>query len=61
MLTLNYVAPNSTVVIEGSRSINIDDDVLEIIEEFKATAAYKNIKLELIGLGKFFAARKVAN
>lgn len=60
MLTLDHVAPNSTVVIDASRSVNIDDDVLEIIEEFKATAAYKNIKIEQIGLDKFFAQRKPA-
>ncbi|MDX5419514.1 MAG: SulP family inorganic anion transporter, partial [Hymenobacteraceae bacterium] len=60
MLTLDHVAPNSTVVIDASRSVNIDDDVLEIIEEFKATAAYKNIKIETIGLDKFYAMRKVS-
>lgn len=60
MLTLDHVAPNSTVNIDATRSVNIDDDVLEIIEEFKATAAYKNIKLNLIGLDKFYAKRKVS-
>lgn len=60
MLTLDHVAPNSTVVIDASRSVNIDVDVLEIIEEFKATAAYKNIQLNLIGLDRFFAMRKVS-
>ncbi|MFD3001494.1 SulP family inorganic anion transporter [Pontibacter toksunensis] len=53
MLTLDHVARNSEVVIDASRSVNIDDDVLEIIEEFKNTAAYKNISLTLIGLDKF--------
>ena len=53
MLTLGHVARNSEVVIDASRSVNIDDDVLEIIEEFKNTAAYKNIRLTLIGLDKF--------
>lgn len=53
MLTLDHVARNSEVVIDASRSVNIDDDVLEIIEEFKNTAAYKNIRLTLIGLDKF--------
>ncbi|PVY42160.1 SulP family inorganic anion transporter [Pontibacter virosus] len=60
MLTLDHVAPNSTVVIDASRSVNIDDDVLEILEEFKATAAYKNIQIEQLGLDKFYAQRKVA-
>ena len=52
MLTLDHTAPNSTVTIDASRSVNIDVDVLEIIEEFKATARYKNIRLETIGLEK---------
>jgi MFS superfamily sulfate permease-like transporter len=60
MLTLDHVAPNSTVVIDASRSVNIDDDVLEILEEFKATAAYKNIRIEQIGLDKFYQQRKLA-
>jgi MFS superfamily sulfate permease-like transporter len=60
MLTLDHVAPNSTVVIDASRSVNIDDDVLEILEEFKATAAYKNIQIEQIGLDKFYGQRKIA-
>ncbi|MBX0331816.1 SulP family inorganic anion transporter [Pontibacter sp. HSC-14F20] len=59
MLTLNHVAPNSTVVIDASNSVHIDDDVLEIIEEFKATAAYKNIKMETIGLDRFYTQPKL--
>ncbi|WP_246000661.1 SulP family inorganic anion transporter [Pontibacter diazotrophicus] len=53
MLTLDHVARNSEVVIDATRSVNIDDDVLEIIEEFKNTAAYRNIRLTLIGMDKF--------
>src|SRR5690606_6945002 len=52
MLTLDHLPKNSEVLIDASHSINIDDDVLEIIEEFKQTAAYKNIKLETKGLEK---------
>lgn len=59
MLTLDHVAPNSTVNIDATRSVNIDDDVLEIIEEFKDTAAYKNIQLNLTGLDRFYERRKV--
>lgn len=57
MLTLQHVAPNSEVVIDATRSVNIDEDVLEIIEEFKSKAAYKNIKLEIIGLDRFYKTR----
>lgn len=52
LLTLDHLPKNSKVLIDASRSINIDDDVLEIIEEFKQTAAYKNIELETKGLEK---------
>lgn len=52
LLTLDHLPANSEVVIDASRSLNIDNDVLEIIEEFKHTADYKNIKLETIGLEK---------
>lgn len=50
MLTLDHLPANSAVVIDATRSVNIDDDVLEIIEEFKQNAAYRNIELETIGL-----------
>ena len=46
--TLNHLPENSKVVIDASRSINIDQDVMEIIEDFKVNAAYKNIDLEII-------------
>jgi MFS superfamily sulfate permease-like transporter len=56
MLTLDHLPANSEVVIDASRSVNIDADVLEIFEEFRNTAAYKNIKLEFIGLDRFIKA-----
>src|SRR5690606_11149417 len=60
MLTLNHVLTNFSVVINALRLMHIDDDVLEIIEELKVTAAYKNIKMETIGLDKFYAQRQLA-
>lgn len=50
MLTLSHLPENSSVVIDGSRSNNIDYDVLEIIQEFKTTAELKHIQLELIDI-----------
>jgi len=35
-------------VIDGSKSKFIDDDILEIIEDFKINAPSKNIKIEII-------------
>lgn len=48
-LMLEELPENSRVCIDGSRSINIDYDVLEIIQNFREHGAKeKNIKLNLI-------------
>ncbi|MGQ0828272.1 MAG: SulP family inorganic anion transporter [Bacteroidota bacterium] len=52
-LTLREVPDNATVVIDGSKSHNIDIDVIEIIHDFKNTAELKNIKLELKNIPAF--------
>lgn len=50
-LTLDHLPENSTVIIDGSKSINIDYDVLEIIQDFKAhTAPQRNITVETKGI-----------
>lgn len=46
--TLNHIPENSKLVIDASQSVEIDQDVLEIIEDFKANAAFKNIDLQII-------------
>ncbi|MEZ4933464.1 MAG: SulP family inorganic anion transporter [Saprospiraceae bacterium] len=46
--TLNHLPENSKVVIDASQSVEIDQDVLEIIEDFKVNAAFKNIDLQII-------------
>ena len=61
MLTLDHVAPNSEVVIDASRSVNIDDDVLEILHEFKSNAQYKNITITTIDMDRHFAKSKFIN
>lgn len=49
-LTLEAIPKNSTVVIDASKTVYIDYDVLEIIREFeKIIAPEKNIKLVLTG------------
>ena len=50
LLTLTALPENSHVVIDASRSKNIDYDVWEIIDNFKITAQTKNINLEIKGL-----------
>lgn len=52
MLTLDHLPKNSEVIIDATRSVVIDEDVLELIEDFKQNAAYKNIKLETLEAGK---------
>ena len=45
---LNKIPNNAHVVIDGSKSRFIDEDILEIIEDFKINAPSKNIKVEII-------------
>jgi MFS superfamily sulfate permease-like transporter len=46
--TLTQIPDGSKVIIDASKSINIDYDVIEIIEEFETNAQYRNIELEII-------------
>jgi MFS superfamily sulfate permease-like transporter len=49
--TLTQIPESSKVVIDGSRSVSIDYDVLEAIQNFKNhTAKLKNITVETIGI-----------
>ncbi len=49
--TLSQIPDGAKVIIDASKTINIDQDVLEIIEEFKTNAQYRDIELELIEVG----------
>ena len=46
--TLNQIPDNSKVIIDASKSINIDHDVIEIIEEFEVNAKHRGIDLTII-------------
>ncbi|MEL6718393.1 MAG: SulP family inorganic anion transporter [Bacteroidota bacterium] len=48
MQTLNHIPNDSKVIIDASKSIEIDQDVIEIIEEFKIGAHLKNIEVEVV-------------
>ncbi|MBP9689764.1 MAG: SulP family inorganic anion transporter [Bacteroidia bacterium] len=48
LATLEEIPVGEYVVIDGSKSRYIDYDVLEVINDFKETAKFRNIKLELI-------------
>lgn len=52
-LTLDQLRDGSHVIIDGSKSQNIDLDVLELIHDFKNTAELKKIKLELKNIPAF--------
>ncbi|MBX2816242.1 MAG: SulP family inorganic anion transporter [Saprospiraceae bacterium] len=45
---LNAIPPNRDLIIDASKSVNIDVDVLEIINDFRESAAQKNINIQMI-------------
>ena len=47
---LDTLPSNSKVIIDGTKTVNIDYDVLEIINDFKIHAEFENIDLKIIGL-----------
>lgn len=50
LLTLSHLPENSKLIIDGTNSVNIDYDVLEIIYDFIENAKYKNIDVQLINI-----------
>lgn len=48
--TLKMVPDNAKVIINGTRTVSIDQDVREIIEDFKVNAGHKGIDLKIMGL-----------
>ena len=43
--------PNNTrLLIDGTKSHFMDEDVLETIDDFKETAKIKNIEIEMMGI-----------
>ena len=50
MNTLNHLPENSKVIIDGSRTQNIHNDILEIFSDFKLNATQKNIDFSVIGM-----------
>ena len=49
--TLKEIPSHSKVIIDASRTVSIDQDVLEIIEDFEQRAKYDDIDLTIYGLG----------
>ncbi|MEL6863919.1 MAG: SulP family inorganic anion transporter [Bacteroidota bacterium] len=46
--TLSQIPDGAKVIIDASKSINIDHDVIEIIDEFETNAHYRDIELQVI-------------
>ncbi|MEM9886258.1 MAG: SulP family inorganic anion transporter [Bacteroidota bacterium] len=47
--TLNHIPQGSEVIIDASKSIDIDQDVVEIISDFKESAPSKDIRVKVLG------------
>lgn len=50
MKTLDAIPPHTKVIIDASKSVNIDYDVYEIIREFESKSQLNNIDLTIKGL-----------
>jgi MFS superfamily sulfate permease-like transporter len=53
---LNHVEPGTKVKIDGSKSFSIDNDIIELINEFIEKSKYNDIEVELIGLSARMAS-----
>ena len=49
--TLKEIPPKSSVLIDASDSIHIDQDILDILKDFEEKAKFKEIELEIRGIG----------
>jgi len=43
---LNALPANTTLIIDATRSLYMDRDIFEVIEDFQRSAPYKNIAVE---------------
>lgn len=59
--TLDDAEEGSVVEIDASQAYYIDDDVLEIIEDFKTQATFKNIELQLTGFKKSYKRKMLTS
>jgi len=48
--TLDHIKPGTKLIIDATKSISIDYDIIEVIEAFKEKAKYIDIELEIIGI-----------
>ncbi|MEP1033931.1 SulP family inorganic anion transporter [Ekhidna sp.] len=50
--TISHIPDDTDITIDATRSHFIHPDIIEILEDFKQNAEYRQIKLEIIGLDK---------
>jgi len=48
--TLDHIEPGTKLIIDATKSISIDYDIIEVIEAFKEKAKHTDIELEVIGI-----------
>jgi len=48
--TLDHVEPGKKIIIDGTKSISIDYDIVEVVEDFVQKAKYRNIEVEVKGV-----------
>ncbi len=53
LLALRDIGDNTNVIIDGSKTKNIDHDVKEVIQNFIASAKHRNINVKLEGMGEW--------
>lgn len=58
MLFLDHVPEKKHVIIDGREIKFIHPDILEIIEEFKVAAVFKEIKVEVLGLDDYSKSKR---
>ncbi len=57
--TIAHIPDNSNIIIDATRSHYIHPDIIEMIEDFKQNAEYRNIKLETKGFDKMGTSNKL--
>ncbi|GAB4395255.1 MAG: SulP family inorganic anion transporter [Microscillaceae bacterium] len=51
--SLESIAPNSAVIVDGTKAQFVDNDILEVLDEFKVEAQHKNIKVEFRNISNY--------
>lgn len=59
--TLNKVPSGSFVTIDGSRTVSMHPDVLEIIQDYRVHAMHLNIKVDLVKMEKWMSPNPKAD